>query len=136
MLLVCGAGKNENQTVSSIQGRQNNLTETETTGQTDDMVQTAKVIIVYFSWSENTRSIANEIRSQTGADIFELVPATPYSDDYNTVLDESLVEQNNQAILERIRTIEDFGSYDVVYVGFCKMEYGFNCVSCLSLIHI
>ncbi len=89
------------------------------------------MIIVYFSWSENTRSIANEIRSQTGADIFELVPATPYSDDYNTVLDESLVEQNNQAILERIRTIEDFGSYDVVYVGFCKMEYGFNCVSCM-----
>lgn len=78
----------------------------------------SSAVVVYFSWSGNTRSIANEIQAQTGADIFELVPATPYSDDYNTVLDEARTEQSAQARPEITGTIENFDSYDVVYVGF------------------
>lgn len=34
-------------------------------------------LIVYFSWSGNTESVAAEIQNQTGADTFRLVPANP-----------------------------------------------------------
>ena len=77
-----------------------------------------KALVVYFSWSGNTRSIANEIQAQTGADIFELVSTTPYSSDYNTVLNEAKTEQSNQARPKISGTISNFDSYDVVYVGF------------------
>ena len=46
-----------------------------------------KTLIVYFSWGGNTRKIAQEIQSQSGADIFEITLKNPYSTDYNTVLD-------------------------------------------------
>ncbi|MBQ4304890.1 MAG: SUMF1/EgtB/PvdO family nonheme iron enzyme, partial [Lachnospiraceae bacterium] len=36
-----------------------------------------KVLIAYFSWSGNTRGIAEEIQRQTGADLFEITPVHP-----------------------------------------------------------
>jgi hypothetical protein len=48
-----------------------------------------KVLIAFFSWSGNTRGIAQEIQRQTGADLFEITPVHPYSSDYNTVLMEA-----------------------------------------------
>lgn len=47
----------------------------------------SKSLVVYFSWSGNTENVAKSIQSQTDSDIFEIVPATPYSDDYDTVVD-------------------------------------------------
>lgn len=43
----------------------------------------AKELVVYFSWSGNTQSIATEIQNQTGADVFRLMPVEPYTDDYD-----------------------------------------------------
>ena len=49
-------------------------------------------LVVYFSWSGDTRKVAESIQSQTGSDIFEIVPQTPYSTDYNTVVDAAKAE--------------------------------------------
>lgn len=57
-----------------------------------------KVLIAFFSWGGNTRGIAEEIKSQTGADLFEIELVNPYSNDYNTVLDEAQRDQNEQAV--------------------------------------
>lgn len=78
----------------------------------------SKSLVVYFSWSGNTRAIAKEISKQTGADIFEIVPVKAYSDDYNTVVDEAKVEQRNNARPEIKGTADNFDDYDVVYFGF------------------
>lgn len=43
----------------------------------------AKELVVYFSWSGNTQSVATEIQNQTGADVFRLMPVEPYTDDYD-----------------------------------------------------
>lgn len=77
-----------------------------------------KVLIAYFSWSGNTRGIAEEIQSQTGADIFEITPVTPYSSDYNTVLDEAQRDQNQQARPELANHVEDMGQYDTIILGY------------------
>lgn len=53
-----------------------------------------KVLIAYFSWGGNARGIAEEIQSQTDADLFEIELVNPYSSDYNTVLDEAQRDQN------------------------------------------
>ena len=84
----------------------------------DDTQPEAAALIVYFSWSGNTESVANEIQAQTGADIFKIVPETPYTDDYETLLD---IAQEEQAadVRPAIRdTVENFDQYDVVYLGY------------------
>lgn len=75
-------------------------------------------LIVYFSWSGNTELVAQEIQAQTGADIFEIVPAVPYSDDYNTVVDLAQKEQKENARPEIENTIENLDQYNTVYVGY------------------
>jgi flavodoxin len=77
-----------------------------------------KVLIAYFSWSGNTRGIAQEIQSQTGADIFELSPVEPYSSDYNTVLMEAQEDQHNQARPELTGHVENMDDYDTIILGY------------------
>lgn len=77
-----------------------------------------KVLIAYFSWGGNTRGIAEEIQRQTGADLFEITPVTPYSDDYNTVLDEAQRDQNAQARPELQNHVEEMGQYDTILLGY------------------
>ena len=74
-------------------------------------------LIVYFSWSGNTEAVAQEIQSQTGADLFEIVPAEPYTDDYDELLDIAQEEQSSDARPAIADTV-DLSGYDTVYLGF------------------
>lgn len=78
----------------------------------------SKSLVVYFSWSGNTENVAESIQRQTGADIFEILPAVPYSDDYDTVVDLAREEQRNNARPAISGGIENIEQYDIIYVGF------------------
>ena len=71
-----------------------------------------KVLIAFFSWGGNTKGIAEEIQSQTRADLFEIELVNPYSNDYNTVLDEAQRDQNEQARPELANHVEDMAEPD------------------------
>ena len=77
-----------------------------------------KTLITYFSWSGNTRGIAQEIQRQTGADIFEIVPIPAYSDDYNTVLMEAQRDQHDKARLGITNPLESIDGYNVILLGY------------------
>lgn len=77
-----------------------------------------KVLIAYFSWSGNTRGIAEEIQSKTGADLFEIQLVHPYSTDYNTVLNEAQRDQNEQARPELSTHVENMDEYDTIILGY------------------
>ena len=77
-----------------------------------------KVLIAFFSWGGNTRGIAEEIQSQTGADLFEIELVTPYSTDYNTVLDQAQHDQNIQARPEIKNKVENFEQYGTILLGY------------------
>lgn len=71
----------------------------------------------------NTKGIAEEIQSQTGADLFEIELVNPYSNDYNTVLDEAQRDQNEQARPELANHVEDMEEYDFTgktIIPFCS----------------
>ena len=76
------------------------------------------ILIAYFSWGGNTRGIAQEIQKQTGADLFEIELATPYSTDYNTVLDQAQRDQNEQARPELSTHVENMEEYDTIILGY------------------
>ena len=76
------------------------------------------ILIAYFSWGGNTEGVAEEIQSQTGADLFEITMEDPYSDDYNTVLDEAQRDQNEQARPELASHVENMEQYDTIILGY------------------
>ena len=77
-----------------------------------------KVLIAYFSWSGNTRGIAQEIQSQTGADLFEITPVNPYSEDYNTVLMQAQEDQHKQARPKLSEQVQNMDEYDIILLGY------------------
>ena len=84
----------------------------------EDSVGVGKILVAYFSHSGNTKKIAEEIQSKTGADIFEIKTVNVYSDDYNTVLDEAKAEQNDKARPELSEKVKDMTQYQTVIIGY------------------
>lgn len=75
-----------------------------------------KILVAYFSWSGNTKSIAEKIHSQIGGDIFRIEPVTPYPADYNETAYGIAKEQKDKNIHPPIKNT-DVSPYDVVFVG-------------------
>ena len=83
----------------------------------------------YFSATGNTEQAATYIADITGGDLFELEPADPYTDeDLNYNNEDSRVSQEYAD--ESLRdvelvsdTVENWDSYDTVFIGYPKMEY-------------
>ena len=86
--------------------------ETSTTG------DSSSVLIAYFSWSGNTEQVAQIIQQETGGDLFEIAPATAYTDDYNELLDIAQQEQSDNARPELAGQVENWEQYDTVFVGY------------------
>ena len=125
-LVSCGKNGNAETDVKTDTTAGANPESTATTSQqskesepdSSDSGTAAKSLVVYFSWSGNTEKVAKSIQSQTGSDIFEIVPETPYSDDYDTVVDQAKDEQRKDARPAIRDSITNMDSYDTVYVGF------------------
>lgn len=94
-----------------------------------------KSLVVYFSATGNTKAVAETLAGLQDADIFEIVPIQPYTDEdlnYRDSTTRATVEQNDPEARPAIQgSITDLEQYDIVYVGYPKMEYGFDCVSCV-----
>lgn len=80
-----------------------------------------KVLVAYFSATGNTRPVAEKMAEVTGGDLFEIVPAQPYtaSDlNYSTNC-RANAEQNDPDVRPAIAdTVEDMEQYDAVFIGY------------------
>lgn len=77
-----------------------------------------KILVAYFSWSGNTKAVAEEIHKQVGGDIVEIVPATPYSETYSVTVAKAKAEQAAGARPAISTKIADFEQYDTIYLGY------------------
>lgn len=93
----------------------------------------AKALVVYFSVPDNrdnsyveidgerlgnTQYMAYVIQENTGANIFRILPKNPYPTDHDALLEAAQEEIRTNARPEIDGVIEDFDSYDVVFVGY------------------
>lgn len=62
--------------------------------------------------------MAKVIQENTGADVFEIQPSVSYGDDFNTVADRALNEQENGILPELLNHIENLDEYDTIFVGY------------------
>ena len=53
-----------------------------------------KILVVYFSHSGNTRTVAEQITRPTRADLFEIQPQEAYPTDYHSVVNQAKKEIN------------------------------------------
>ena len=86
--------------------------------------ESGNVLVVFYSATGNTESVANDIAQATGGDLFEITPAEPYtSDDLNWTDDDSRVvyeyENPDARGAELVTyTPENWDEYDVVFLGY------------------
>ena len=100
----------------------------------DDPAQTEQtegsdMLVAYFSLAGeqynvgvveegNTSIIAHMIAEQTGADLFEIKPETPYPTTYQGLLDVTRQEMDNNARPEIADTVDDMDAYDTIFIGY------------------
>jgi len=75
------------------------------------------ILIVYYSWSGNTRKVAEKIHEITGGTIFEISPLADYPGEYNKVVNQAKAE-----IKEGFRPLlksspDNIDAYDRIFTG-------------------
>lgn len=109
----------ESSSAAETFSRQETGTEAEETGN-----GTGNILIAYFSWSGNTEAVAGMIQEEMGGDLFEIAPAEPYTEDCDTLLEIAQTEQQEEARPELAAQVENWDSYDIIFVGYPNWWYG------------
>ena len=90
----------------------------------ESTAESGSVLVVYYSATGNTETVAGYIAQATGGDIFEITPAQPYTDDdLNWSDSDSRVtrehEDGSLRDVELTTTeVENWDSYDTVFIGY------------------
>ncbi|MDR1296315.1 MAG: flavodoxin [Deltaproteobacteria bacterium] len=77
-----------------------------------------KALVVYFTQTGNTETVAGMISERTGAPLFRLLTVKPYPDTYDECVKVARIEQNENARPELANRVDNLADYDVVYLGF------------------
>ena len=90
----------------------------------ENTADSGSVLVVYYSASGHTETVAGYIAQATGGDIFEITPAQPYTDDdLNWSDSDSRVtrEHEDESLRDVELTtaqVENWDSYDTVFIGY------------------
>ena len=77
-----------------------------------------KVLVLYYSQSDNTKAVAQEISTALGADLEEIVPVVPYNGTYDETI-QRCIREREEEILPKIQPVQaDISAYDVVFIGY------------------
>lgn len=131
VLALSACGKQNNDTTANntdINVSNNNVTDDNTDDSADitpeeSTAGDSNILVAYFSWSGNTQQVANWISDKTGGELFRIIPEVEYTED--DVFDRAQDELNNgtRPPLSSHIDQEVMEQYDVIFVGFPKMEY-------------
>ena len=99
-------------------------TQTDTSKSADENTQNSKILVVYYSATGSTKTVAETIANTSKADLFEITPVDPYSDeDLNWTNDNSRVsiEHNDESkrdIPLTKTTPNNWADYETVFIGY------------------
>lgn len=82
----------------------------------------AKILVAYFSATHTTQGVAEKLAAGLNADLYEIVPAEPYTADdlnYNDNNSRSTREMNDPAARPAISgSVENMEQYDIIFLGY------------------
>lgn len=85
---------------------------------TQNSGNTNKILVAYFSYSGNTKTVAEKIQKNTNAEIFRIETKEDYPSDYDDVVDKAQQEQDENARPELKSKVENLDDYDVIFLGY------------------
>ena len=81
-----------------------------------------KTLVAYFSASGTTKMVANRLAGAIGADLFEIEPKIPYSNqdlDWTNKNSRSSLEMNDRSSRPEVaKKVANMEQYDKIFVGF------------------
>ena len=111
MCLGCGSSNATSASAATV-------TTNEGAQQVMDTKNGKKILIAYYSWSGNTKALAEEIHKQVGGDLVPIVPNTPYSETYAVTVAKAKQEQLSNARPAIKTAIPNVEQYDMVLLGY------------------
>lgn len=88
----------------------------------DPEAEGSKILVACFSATGNTEGVAQKLADGLGADLYEIVPETPYTSDdlnYNDSSSRSSIEMDDPDARPAISgSVENMEQYDVVLLGY------------------
>ena len=131
-LAACGSNDSPADDQAAAQPQEETAPPADTVGNTaapeasagENTADSGSVLVVYYSASGHTKTVANYIAQATGGDIFEITPAQPYTDDdLNWSDSDSRVtrEHEDESLRDVELTtteVENWDSYDTVFIGY------------------
>ncbi|MCC8079588.1 MAG: aldo/keto reductase [Oscillospiraceae bacterium] len=82
----------------------------------------SKTLVAYFSCTGTTEGVARQIAAETGADIYEIIPETLYTEEdlnYNNSSSRANLEQADASARPAISDgLESVEQYDVIFLGY------------------
>lgn len=76
-----------------------------------------KALVLYYSQTTTTRTVAELIQQKTGADIAEITVVNPYGD-YNQTIERGRQEVVSESLPELNPLSVNIADYDVIYLGY------------------
>lgn len=122
-LTACGSAQTTDETTTA-----EDVTSTTSDASVGDTADN-NILVAYFSLAGeqygvgvieegNTSIIAHMIAEETGADLFEIEPVTPYPETYDELLEVSEEERDQNARPEIADTVQNMETYDTVFIGY------------------
>lgn len=127
-LAACGSQQTSQQPTQSQETQEPTSTQPEAAQPEDPdasgEARSGKTLVVYYSATGSTEAVAGYIADTTGGDLFEIVPAEPYTDaDLNWSNPDSRVSREHddeslRAVELVTDTVENWDEYDTVFIGY------------------
>ena len=76
-----------------------------------------KILIAYYSYTGNTRKLAEALQKQTGGDLFEIETFRNYPEEYNDMATQTKLELANNIHPQLKSKVENMADYDIVFIG-------------------
>ena len=120
------SNNNESDNVNNNATNNGNNNSTTDENITDDNIGsgTGKTLVVYYSATGNTWGVAKKLAENLEADIFEIVPSNPYTDDdldWNDDNSRVSKEHDDESLRDvelESTTVPNFDTYDTVLIGY------------------
>lgn len=77
-----------------------------------------QVLVLYYSQTSNTKTVAQEIAKRLGADMEEIVPVTPYDGDFQATIGRCMQEREQGITPEIKPVVANLEKYDIVFIGY------------------
>lgn len=147
-LAACGS-REENEENNKRKDREEALSDDTLENTEKERVSSGEnILIAYFSWADNAvldedvdavaspsvtapgnvQQLAGWVQEETGGTLFLIQVTEPYPSDWDQCLERANQERGQDARPELAESVENMEDYDVVFLGYPKMEQGYICV--------